>query len=379
MNHQYFIPNEELFGGLWPDDRDQWPEAYTWVFEGVPRGFCADVLTEEMGATTSVRFVWNGVVGTCYKVNAFLPSWDWNECAANKFADWRLAVFAPSNVDRRKPIVVAFTGAGGDISDLGWTLPHVINDLGCICVAFDTHMTGIRNLLGPYRKFEENVISFKEKAGRNVCTSAFTCMTKELSFNVRQIVEFVARMYKLPHRKFITAGFSLGAYFASQIALSQPNCLGMSGGCGLLHIMDYVRLPQFPSRRVVPLIPSLCKMLREVLRALNVRQLEYWVSVAQIDQVAYELVRARKGQRFYLNCAEGDTVMANLTDEVQDEYRRCISYYGGELICIKFPGGHSPFINGPDDVGKIPCVGTGMIASIRELLNDMQPGMGTAF
>ena len=51
-------------------------------------------------------------------------------------------------------------------------------------------------------------------------------------------------------------------------------------------------------------------------------------------------------------------------------------FYGGELRCVKFPGGHSPFINGPDDVGKIPCVGTGMIVSIRELLNDMQTGTG---
>lgn len=361
MLHEVFIPNKDLFGGLWPEDRDQWPEDYTAEFDGVPRGFCADL---EEGPDA---FSWNGVPGTRYRVDAFLPSWAWYENASSLLAKWRLAVFAPREVDPRKPVVMMFGGIGMDYFDTSAWLPALVEKLGCICVAYDTHMTGVRNLEGPYSKFESNIGGFKPKYwNRSFGNDQFTTMTRELSFNARQVMEFVARKYKLPHRRFVTLGFSLGGYYASQIALSQPTCAGCSAGGAMAVISDYwtfvprVDLPDlpWPFTLVVPDV------------------LKYGAAVAAVRYCAYDLEKAREGQSYYFSYGTEDG-MATWCREKEDAYRARIVQNGARFIPTCCPGApHDPFsCNGRRiDLSKLgdadceACIGRDMLEGVRQLI-----------
>ncbi len=191
-------------------------------------------------------FSWRGVPGELYHAYAPLHSDCWGDEVRDTFAHWRLAIFAPSDIEhthRDTPIIFTFAGIGDDYFKNELYLPTIVNELGCIFVAFDPHMTGER-IFGqhdydPLKKYGKNVRVFQEK-GCVMNNDAFREFNEELAFNVLQITSMICERFGLSKMPpCITLGFSLGGFFAHQIAMQTPHCFGCVGGGASPDIMQY--------------------------------------------------------------------------------------------------------------------------------------------
>lgn len=192
-------------------------------------------------------FSWNGVPGELYHAWAPLNATAWGEEFRRKFAHWRLAVFAPADIEythRQVPVVFTFTGIGSDYYDNALYLHKIVNELGCIFVAFDTHLTGERHLAdhdqgGCEANFYKSIAIMDEMECR-MRNEFFKEMNEELAFNVLQITSFLCQRFGLREMPVCyTLGFSLGGFYAHQIALQTPHCLGCVGGGAAPDIMLY--------------------------------------------------------------------------------------------------------------------------------------------
>lgn len=239
-------------------------------------------------------FAWNHVKGYLFESYAPLPAKHWNQNAINKFASWRCAIFPPDNIDPNKPIVLAFTGIGGDFSDTGWIVPHVTQGMKTIFVAFETHMTGTRNLLAPYENIGKNVMQLdKYDAHNGFSSDLFIEIVQELSFNTHQITELVKQVFNLEDIKFVTTGFSLGAYYSAQLAFSHPNCLGFSIGGGSPFISDYYSL-----------LRKLASPLSSLLR--KIPNMPWYECILRTKYDAYDYLNAPDNQSYILNYGKKD-------------------------------------------------------------------------
>lgn len=182
-------------------------------------------------------FRWRDIPGERYQVYAPLNSDCWGDDIREAFAHWRLAVFAPSDIEhthRIVPIVFTFAGIGDDYFKNELYLPTIVNELGCIFVAFDPHMTGER-IFGPrdwdpLKQYAQNIRVLEEK-GYRMNNDFFRALNEELSFNVLQITSMICQRFGLPEMPpCITLGFSLGGFFSHQIAMQTPHCFGCVGG-----------------------------------------------------------------------------------------------------------------------------------------------------
>lgn len=191
-------------------------------------------------------FSWRWIPGELYQVYAPLNSNCWDESVRETFAHWRMAVFAPHNLEhthRVVPVVFCFAGIGDDFFKNELYLPTIVNELGCIFVAFDPHMTGER-IFGPQnwdplKKYSKNIRSLNEH-GYHLTNDGFREMNEELAFNVLQITSMLCQRFSLPEMPpCITLGFSLGGFFSHQIAMQTPHCFGCVGGGAAPDIMKY--------------------------------------------------------------------------------------------------------------------------------------------
>lgn len=192
-------------------------------------------------------FSWNGVPGELYHAWAPLNATAWGEEFRARFAHWRLALFAPEDLEythRIVPIVFCFTGIGSDYYDNALYLQKIVNELGCIAVTFDTHLTGERHLADSSSSNSETnffkSIDRMEACGCSMRNDCFREITEELAFNALQITSFICQRFGLPEMPpCVTLGFSLGGFYAHQIALQTPHCLGCVAGGAAPDIMLY--------------------------------------------------------------------------------------------------------------------------------------------
>ncbi len=205
-----------------------YPERF-WKHHGYPCRF-----TLQQGRDS---FSWRGVPGELYHAYAPLHSDCWGDDIRETFAHWRLAIFAPWDLEhthRDTPIIFGFPGIGDDYHKNELYIPTVVHELGCIFVAFDPHMTGERIFgqhdFDPLKKYGKNIRVLREK-GYELDNDSFREMNEELAFNVLQITSMICERFGLSKMPpCITLGFSLGGFFAHQIAMQTPHCFGCVGG-----------------------------------------------------------------------------------------------------------------------------------------------------
>lgn len=226
-------------------------------------------------------FRWRGIPGERYQAYAPLNSECWGDDVREAFAHWRLAVFAPADIEhshRITPIVFTFAGIGDDYFKNELYLPTIVNELGCIFVAFDPHMTGDR-IFGPrdwdpLRMYAKNIQVLEEK-GHTMNDDYFREFTEELTFNVLQITSMICERFGLPEMPpCITLGFSLGGFFSHQIAMQTPHCFGCVGGGAAPDIMLYGggfglarMIPNFAANllsEVLPVPPEFASLIRVI-------------------------------------------------------------------------------------------------------------------
>lgn len=211
------------------------------------------------------NFGWNGVGGELYHAYAPLESTEWQigEAAAytDHFARWRCAVFAPDDIywsHRVVPVVYAFTGIGSDYYDNSLYLWSVVKDLDCIFVTFDTHLTGMRVLTDnkePNNDHFAESIHIMEQHQCDMRDDVFREFVEELSFNVQQIQDMIRQRFCYPSiPPCLMLGFSLGGFYASQLARIVPNCIGCVGGGASPEIMQYKGGFDIPRKIPAPVI-----------------------------------------------------------------------------------------------------------------------------
>lgn len=211
------------------------------------------------------EFGW-GVPGERYEVDAPLYSRAWEDDYLEGFRKWRMAVFAPEDLEKNPrivPVVFVFAGIGGDYSLNGIYVPHIVKDMDCICVAFEPHMHGER-VLGKHNpniwgeKRLEISLDYMEKKAYNLKSeryhlndALFKEMIDEMAFNVHQITCMLCQRYQLPGvPPCIMLGFSLGAFYAYQLSLLTPHCIACIGGGGVPDITKFKGL--FNLARTLP-------------------------------------------------------------------------------------------------------------------------------
>ncbi len=211
------------------------------------------------------NFGWNGIGGELYHAYAPLESTEWQigEAAAytDHFARWRCAVFAPDDIywsHRVVPVVYAFTGIGSDYYDNSLYLWSVVKDLDCIFVTFDTHLTGMRVLTEnkePNNDHFAESIHIMEQHQCDMRDDVFREFVEELSFNVQQIQDMIRQRFCYPSiPPCLMLGFSLGGFYASQLARIVPNCIGCVGGGASPEIMQYKGGFDIPRKIPAPVI-----------------------------------------------------------------------------------------------------------------------------
>ena len=236
-------------------------------------------------------FSWKGVPGELYHVNAPLNSNIWNETFRRHLGHWRCAVFTPEGFERNPrplPIVFTFAGIGGDYSDSAVYLPKIVQEMGCIMVAFDLHLTGLRVLTDnkDLNKGEEHFglsIGIMKEAGRPIDNDCMAQFVHEQAFNIMQVCAMLKERYKIPCEDYppiVTLGFSLGGFYAFQSALQLPGCIGAVCGGASADICGFGGPFDLARNKVVETVAELGKYLPQELKLFAY----YIMAISAVDK-----------------------------------------------------------------------------------------------
>lgn len=242
------------------------------------RFFSSDISCSFSLAAAKDEFGWSGVPGELYFAEAPLNATAWGEEFRKAFSHWRCAVFAPDKMPlpHRIPIVFLFTGISGDYCDTAIWLPKLMQEGNCIVVAFDTHLTGIRNLLDPGCYAEDAFVGSLKKMERDDCVmrnAAFREMIEEMAFNVWQIRAFLTMRYGVDKdAPLYMMGFSLGGFYATQLALCLMDCKMCVAGGAAPDINLYSGLLFGTMRKLPEWFTALFRQIDAITEAKAVRR-----------------------------------------------------------------------------------------------------------
>lgn len=316
-------------------------------------------------------FGWNGIPGELYHAWAPLNATAWGEEFREKFAHWRLAVFAPHDLEhthRMVPVVFTFTGIGSDYFDNALYLHKIVNELDCIFVAFDTHLTGERHLAEHRQGNSEanfyKSIDIMDDKQCNMRNDFFREMNEELAFNVLQITSFLCQRFGLPKMPLCyTLGFSLGGFYAHQIALQTPHCFGCVGGAAAPDIMLY-RGPYDLARRVPNwLADTAKKVLKKINTPIVPPQLASFAKALRaIDRSPFNGPPVNPSTEFHFIVGTRDYAF-----NAQEVVNTCAALPYNIYGHIAEGGTHTPCEVG--NAGKLTAVGQGMLDYLAHVIH----------
>lgn len=351
---QYYVNNKELNEIVRQNGEPVFPERF-WA-EGAEKA----VFTLRAGKT---EFAWNGYPGELYEAWAPLNATAWGEEERARFAHWRCAVFTPADMNREDiPVVLAYTGISGDFSDTALFLRPVVEKLGCIFVAIDTHMTGERHLADEEtawnNRFRMSLLHLERK-GCVLRDDFFKEAVEELAFNACQVLSLIQQLCAMAtFPKAATLGFSLGGFYAAQVACYLPSCLGTVAGAGAPDILLYKGL--FKVMRTCPnfVYELAMKIPEDSIAAL----LAQFISIKRVHKTPIALSEKSDVSQTYFIIGEKDKIVS--VAEVKafcapNPVLRAISVPEcGHTPCVQTP--HGQVLNG---------VGHKMLDSLASLVS----------